>query len=50
MAGEFRYQVDENPCDVCVDAALIESKAWRTRCCVVVCDSEERIRHHVARE
>ena len=50
MAREFRYEVDENPCEVCVVAVLIDSKAWCRSCCVVVCDAEERIRHHVARE
>jgi hypothetical protein len=26
MAWEFRYDVDENPCEICLGAVLIESK------------------------
>lgn len=60
MAFEFRYEVDEGPCENCVGGVLIESKrersaqglwgswtpikAWCSRCCVVVPDTEERIR------
>jgi hypothetical protein len=64
MTYEFRYQVDEDPCEICVGAVLIESKressaqgvwgpwipqkAWCSRGCVVVSDAEERIRRHIA--
>jgi hypothetical protein len=63
MECEFRYEVDEDPCETCASAVLIESKregsaqgplgpwtpikAWCTRCHVVVRDAEERIRRHL---
>ena len=64
MTSEFRYQVDEDPCEICVGAVLIEykrecsaqgswgpwtpQKAWCSRGCVVVPDAEARIRRHIA--
>ena len=66
MAWEFRYEVDEKPCEVCMGAVLIESKregdaqglygpwtphkAWCSRCCGVVSDTEARIRRHIAKD
>jgi hypothetical protein len=66
MAWEFRYEVDEDPCETCAGAVLIESKregngrgrsvpwtpikAWCTRCYVVVRDTEARIRCYIAKQ
>lgn len=65
MAWEFRYEVDEAPCEICLGAILIESKregsaegswgpwtphnAWCSRGCVVVSDAEARVRRHIAK-
>jgi hypothetical protein len=63
MAPEFRYQVDEDPCEICVGPVLVLFKrdrsaqgTWsrwipqRASCgagCVVR-DAEARIRRHIA--
>lgn len=65
MTWEFRYKVDDDPCENCAGAVLIEYKryheaqgswgpwipqrAWCSRTCVVVQDAEERLRRHIAR-
>ncbi|MGA7054905.1 MAG: hypothetical protein WBZ37_27275, partial [Mycobacterium sp.] len=63
MTWEFRYVVDDDPCENCAGAVLVEykrkgtaqgswgrwtpHKAWCSRGCAVVHDVEQRIRRHI---